>query len=58
MPEQFTLPVIGEKANFLDLEPTMNENVDKDAFQGFKKAQADGSTTQEAAADLATQAAA
>ena len=52
------MPVIGEKANFLDLEPTMNENVDKDAFQGFKKAQADGSTTQEAAADLATQAAA
>ena len=34
------MPVVGEKANFLDLEPTTNEKVDKDTFQGFKKAQA------------------
>ena len=53
MPEQFSLPPISDKANFQDLEPTMNETVDKDAFKGFTRAQADGSSAQEAAVDLA-----
>ena len=51
--ESPNLTISQKAADFLNLEPTANESVDKDAFKGFKKAQADGSTTAEAAPDLA-----